>query len=97
MPNLKSAKKRLRQNLKRRARNKAIKTRVKTELRKVRDALLHHEPEKAAAHMPQATKVLYQAAAKGVIHRNTAARKISRLQKRLNAEFAARQAAQSSS
>ena len=73
MPNLPSAKKRLRQDEKKRARNTAAKTRIKTEVKKA----LAGEDSKTAFG------AIDRAAAKGVIHKNTAARKKSRLAKRL--------------
>jgi small subunit ribosomal protein S20 len=85
MPNTKSAKKRLRQNIKRRARNRAIKSSLKTQIRKVRDVALSGDGEKAEAEYRIACKKLDQAAAKGVIHKNTAARHKSRLSARLRA------------
>ena len=72
MPNLPSAKKRLRQDAKKRLRNQFAKTRIKTEIKK---ALTGAENE--------AVSVIDRAAAKGIIHKNAAARKKSRLAKRL--------------
>ncbi len=72
MPNLPSAKKRLRQDAKKRLRNQFAKTRIKTEVKK---ALAGTENE--------AVSVIDRAAAKGIIHKNNAARKKSRLAKRL--------------
>lgn len=73
MPNIKSAKKRLRQNEKRRVRNQAAKTRIKTETKK---AL-------AGGEATSAFSVIDRAAAKGIIHPNAAARRKSRLAKHL--------------
>jgi small subunit ribosomal protein S20 len=70
MPNLASAKKRLRQNTKKALRNQIAKTRIKTETKKV----LAGEAELGTAQ-----SVIDRAAAKGIIHRNTAARRKSRL------------------
>ena len=78
MPNLASAKKRLRQDAKKALRNKAVKTRIKTEVKKA----LAGEDSKTAFG------AIDRAAAKGVIHKNTAARKKSRLAKRLAAPAA---------
>ena len=72
MPNLKSAKKRLRQNAAKQLRNQIAKTRIKTEVKK---ALVGQENE--------AVSYIDRAAAKGIIHKNNAARKKSRLAKRL--------------
>jgi small subunit ribosomal protein S20 len=75
MPNTPSAKKRLRQDAKKRLRNMAAKTRIKTETKK---ALTGGEATTAFS-------AIDRAAAKGIIHRNTAARKKSRLAKRVAA------------
>ncbi len=72
MPNLPSAKKRLRQDAKKRFRNTAAKTRIKTEVKKA-----------LAGTENMAISVIDRAAAKGIIHKNNAARKKSRLAKRL--------------
>lgn len=85
MPNTKSAKKRLRQSLERRTRNRAAKSVIKTQLRKVRELAVGGTAEAAKAEVPSTTKKLDQAAARGVIHRNTAARLKSRLAKRIKA------------
>lgn len=79
MPNLRSAKKRLRQDEKKRLRNSIVKTRVKTETKK---AL-------AGGDGKTAFGAIDRAAAKGVIHKNAAARRKSRLAKRLAASAAA--------
>jgi small subunit ribosomal protein S20 len=84
MPNTKSAKKRLRQSLERRARNRAVKSAVKTQIRKVDDSLKTNL-DQAQTDFRLAVKKLDQAASKGVLHRNTAARLKSRLSARLKA------------
>ena len=76
MPNLASAKKRLRSNAKKALRNQIAKTRIKTETKKV---LAGEAPLVAALG------TIDRAAAKGIIHKNTAARKKSRLAKRVAA------------
>ncbi len=78
MPNLRSAKKRLRQNEKKHLRNAVAKTRIKNETKK---AL-------AGADSKSAFSVIDKAAAKGIIHKNNAARRKSRLAKRLAAATA---------
>ena len=83
MPNTKSAKKRLRQSLERRARNRATKSAVKTQVRKVTDAVAAQNPEQSQTEFRLAVKKIDKAAAHGVVHRNTAARLKSRLSKRL--------------
>ena len=72
MPNLASAKKRLRQNAAKQLRNQVAKTRIRTEVKK---ALVGQENE--------AVSYIDRAAAKGIIHKNKAARAKSRLAKRL--------------
>ena len=77
MPNITSAKKRLRQDAKKRLINSAVKTRIKTETRKA-----------LAGETHIAYGAIDRAAAKGVIHPNAAARKKSRLHKRITAAAA---------
>lgn len=77
MPNIKSAEKRLRQNEKRRRRNMAIKSAMKTAIKK---ALSAKGQESA---LKDALSAIDRAASKGVIHPNAAARKKSRLVKKL--------------
>jgi small subunit ribosomal protein S20 len=79
MPNTASAKKRLRQNLVRRARNRAAKSTLKTVVRRVRDAVVKGDLAAAETDFRVAAKKLDQAAAKHVIHANAAARVKSRL------------------
>ncbi len=79
MPNTKSAEKRLRQSLERRTRNRAVKSALRTQMRKVREAVQAGELERAQSEFRLACKKLDQAAAKGVIHPNSAARRKSRL------------------
>ncbi|MFC1828752.1 30S ribosomal protein S20 [Thermodesulfobacteriota bacterium] len=85
MANHKSAEKRARQNLNRRMRNKVSKTRVKNVIKEVQDAVNENSPETAQSKLNAAKSVIDRAAKKGVIHKNTAARKISRLSKRVDA------------
>lgn len=79
MPNIKSAKKRLRQSLVRRARNRAVKSTLRTHIKKVRSEIEAGNVDEASAAFRTAQKALDQAAAKRVIHRNAAARVKSRL------------------
>ncbi|MGM0454463.1 MAG: 30S ribosomal protein S20 [Thermodesulfobacteriota bacterium] len=83
MANHKSALKRIKQNSKRRMRNRAVKTRVKTSEKQVRSAA--KASGDVSGEMQKAQSVIDKAAKKGVIHRKTAARKISRLSRRANA------------
>ena len=85
MPNSVSAKKRLRQNLVRRNRNQAAKSAIKTQIRKVREAIAAGNVEAAETEFRLAAKKLDKTAAAGVIHANTAARVKSRLSAALKA------------
>jgi small subunit ribosomal protein S20 len=81
--------KRARQNKKRRVRNQAKKTRVKNVVREVRLALAQKNFEEAEAALNKATPMIARVAGKGTLHWRTAARKISRLTKQVNALRAA--------
>lgn len=85
MANHKSAIKRHKQSIKRAARNRTVKTRIKNVVKAVRAAMKSDDKETAAQLLRSATSVLDKAASKGVIHWKKAARKISRLSKALNA------------
>jgi len=82
MPNIDSAKKRARQTPKRTAVNHARKNRVRSFTRKVEEALAAGDREAALTALKAAEPELMRGASKGVIHRNTAQRKVSRLAKR---------------
>lgn len=75
----KSAKKSLRQNIKRKARNLIYKTEMKKTLKKVISSVSQKKIEEAKKMLPQAYKILDKAAKAGVIKKNTASRKKSRL------------------
>ena len=81
MPTTSSAKKRLRQNTVRRTRNRAVKSALKTQLRKVREPATDGNIPQAEAEYRAAAKKLDREGARNVIHRNKAARTKSRLQK----------------
>lgn len=85
MANIKSAKKRIKVIETRTARNKATKSRVKTAIKKVDAAVAANDKEAAKAALTAATSEIAKAAGKGVYHKNTASRKISRLSKAVNA------------
>jgi len=85
MPNTKSAIKRLKQSEVRRARNKAVKTRTRTEIKRVLTAVTAGDVAAAESNYKLAAKKLDQAGSKGVIHKNTAARQKSRLQRLIKA------------
>ena len=73
MANLLTSKKRIRQNERSRLINRARKSRIKTEVRKFDEALLGGDLQLATDQFQVVTKVLDQTAAKGTLHRNTAA------------------------
>ncbi|MDZ7619292.1 MAG: 30S ribosomal protein S20 [Patescibacteria group bacterium] len=79
MPNTQSAKKRLRQNVVRRARNRSAKQALRTQCRKVRQAVQDGDLDRAEAELRLASKRLDRAGVKNIIHRNAAARTKSRL------------------
>ncbi len=85
MANHKSALKRAKQSETKRLRNKAVKTRVKHLVKNVHLAVDENSPETASIQLNAARSAIDKAAKKGVIHNRTAARKISRLSKRVNA------------
>lgn len=85
MPNLASAKKRVKQNERNRTRNRARKSLIKTETRRFLDVLGSGDVKAAAEAFSLVTKKLDQVAAKGSLHKNTVARRKSRLARRLNA------------
>ena len=84
MANTKSAIKRMRQSENRRLRNRIVRTRVRTALKTAR-AIVATPGSDARDAVLQAIRTLDKAVTKGVIHRNTAARKKSVLARRLNA------------
>ena len=83
MPNIKSAKKRVLVSRKANLRNKSIKTNLKTNIKKADAAIAANENAQEAANL--AIKSIDQAVAKGVLHKNTAARKKSAIARKLNA------------
>lgn len=80
-----SAKQRIRQNAKRRARNRARKTQIRLAVRSFDEAVRSGDAGKSTEALKTTIKQIDQIAAKGTIHKNTASRKKSQLQKRLNA------------
>ena len=80
-----SAKKRVRQNAKRRLRNRSRKEDIRTQGKAFLAALAKGDAKAAGAELNKAVAILDRAAAKHTIHKNTAARRRSRLTKRLNA------------
>lgn len=84
MANIKSAKKRILVNRTKADRNKAIKSSVKTAVKKVNAAIEAKDKAAASAALLAATSVIDKATSKGVYHKNTASRKVSRLAQAVN-------------
>jgi len=84
LANIKSAKKRILVNRANAERNKAIKSGVKTAIKKVYVAIDANDKEAAKAALVDATATIDKATSKGVYHKNTSARKVSRLAKSVN-------------
>ena len=82
MANIRSARKRMRQNEKRRLRNRMIRSRVATAV-KAAQAALSQKPDEAKAPAAAAIRALDKALTKGIFHKNTVARKKSALARRL--------------
>jgi small subunit ribosomal protein S20 len=83
MANTSSAKKAARQTITRTAINKARRSQMKTEVRKVEEAIASGQKSAAKAALAAAEPILVRGAQKGVTHKNTAARKVSRLAQRI--------------
>ncbi len=88
MANHKQAEKRNRQRIKRRSRNLRHLSTMRTYMKRVRRALASGQVQEAKEALPQAVTAIGHAASKGVVHRNTAARYISRLNLAMNAALA---------
>ena len=84
MANIKSAKKRILVNRTKAARNKAIKSAVKTSIKKVETAVANKDKEAAYSALLEAISAIDKATTKGVFHKNTSSRKVSRLSKAVN-------------
>jgi small subunit ribosomal protein S20 len=85
MANSPQAKKRARQNERRTEVNKARRSRIRTHLRKVEEAIASGDKDAAAAALKAAQPELMRGVTKGIYHKNTAARKMSRLVSRAKA------------
>ncbi|MDL2274038.1 30S ribosomal protein S20 [Oscillospiraceae bacterium OttesenSCG-928-G22] len=85
MPNIKSAKKRVRVNSLKQLQNKMVGSAMKTNVKKVKSAVLEGDREKATATFPLAVKSIEKAVSRHIIHRNKGSRKVSQLQKSINA------------
>jgi small subunit ribosomal protein S20 len=85
MANTRSALKKMRQSEKRRVRNAAVRSGVRTAVKTTRAALAAGSAEAARTDLARAIRLLDKAVTKGVVHRNAAARRKSRLTRQLNA------------
>lgn len=85
MANTKSAKKAARQTVRRTAVNKTRRSHMRSSIRKVEEAIASGNQEAARAALKEAEPILVSTAQKGVVHRKTASRKVSRLSKRVGA------------
>ena len=85
MANTRSAKKAVRQTLRRTEANKARRSRMRTSVRKVEEAIASGDKDAARTALKEAQPVIVRTAQKGMVHRKTASRKVSRLAKRVGA------------
>ena len=85
MANIKSAKKRVIVNRTKAERNKAIRSEVKTSIKKVEAAIAANDKAAASEALTACISEINKATSKGIFHKNTASRKISRLSKAVNA------------
>jgi small subunit ribosomal protein S20 len=84
MPNIKSAIKRVKITRKRTLRNASAKSALRTAIKKFENALSRHDTENLEPLLRHATRMIDKAVTKGILHRNAAARKKSRLTKKFN-------------
>jgi small subunit ribosomal protein S20 len=85
MANTKSAKKAVRQTVRRTTANKTRRSRMRSSVRKVEEAIASGNKEAARAALKVAEPIIVRTAQKGMVHRKTASRKVSRLAKRVDA------------
>ena len=85
MANTRSAKKAARQTVRRTEANKAPRSRMRSSTRKVEEAIASGDKDAARAAFNEAEPVIVRTAQKGMVHRKTASRKVSRLAKRIRA------------
>jgi small subunit ribosomal protein S20 len=85
MANTKSAKKAARQTVRRTVANKATRSRMRGSVRKVEEAIASGNKDAARAALKEAEPILVRTAQKGMVHRKSASRKVSRLAKRIGA------------
>ncbi len=84
MPNTKQAEKRMRRDAKRRLRNRYHLSRMRTYIKKFRKMVVAGQLEQAREFLPEVISIIYHTASKGVIHKNEAARRASRVSTLLN-------------
>jgi small subunit ribosomal protein S20 len=84
MPNTKQAEKRMRRDAKRRLRNRYHISRMRTYIKRFRKMVQEGKLEEAKQFLPEVISVIYHTASKGVIHKNEASRRASRLNLLLN-------------
>jgi len=84
MPTMKSAKKRLRQNIKHNLRNRTYKSALKTQMKKFLSVVKEGNAQAAQEELRLTVKKIDTGVVKGILHKNTASRKKSRLAKKLN-------------
>jgi len=85
MPITKSAKKRVRQEKKKKANNKILTTKIKKSIKDLENALNRKDKKKSSDLFKICQKIIMKATNKGIVHKNTASRKISGLNKRIKA------------
>lgn len=90
MPDKGSVLKKTRQNRARRERNRDVKSSMRTAVKKLLEAVETHDVEKARQELKKVVPSIDKAASKGVIHRNTASRKISRLTRKVDSLISSR-------
>lgn len=84
MANIKSAEKRILQNARHRERNRALRSRMRTAVKRLRTAVDGGDAEAAKELLPGTLRVIDETAQKGIVHKNTAARSKSRLTRAVN-------------
>lgn len=84
MANHKSAAKRARQTIRRRLRNRHAKSEIRTAMKKMRKFVDENQIEEARTYLPQLVSLVQRKADKGIIHRNTASRYVSRITRLIN-------------
>jgi small subunit ribosomal protein S20 len=88
MPNTRQAEKRMRRDAKRRLRNRYHLSRMRTYIKKFRKLIESGQLEEAQKFLPEVISIIYHTASKGVIHKNEASRRASRVSKLLNKALA---------